>query len=221
MKQRSNTVFMILMGVALGIAALLLATAFGLALIHIFDIPYIWDIDALGIPQDTGLSREEILANYNAAMDYLEPYGMGSAEFILPTLKWTETGAIHFADCKVIFQNVYSSGFLGLAAVLLFALLVRAGRVPRGTLVCSGLVTVTMPVLVAGAIAIDFDRAFVLFHELFFSNDYWMFNPREDQILTILPAEFFLHCGIFIAVFWLLAAGLQFALHMHLNKKNR
>ncbi|MBQ3107078.1 MAG: TIGR01906 family membrane protein [Firmicutes bacterium] len=200
-------------GLVLGIAALLLATALSLAIIHIFDIPYVWDIGPLGIELDTGLSREAILENYNAAMDYLAPFGMGSDAFILPSLSWTEEGAIHFADCKVIFQNVYNLGFLSLALVLIAVLLGRAGKLPKGTLLVSGVVTLALPAAVFAAIAIDFDSAFVLFHEIFFSNDYWMFNPREDQILNILPAEFFLHCGIFIAAFWVLAAAFQFVLH--------
>ena len=30
------------------------------------------------------------------------------------------------------------------------------------------------------AIAVNFDRCFVIFHELFFDNDLWMFDPASD-----------------------------------------
>ena len=59
------------------------------------------------------------------------------------------------------------------------------------------------------AIAIDFNKAFVLFHKLFFSNDDWLFDPATDEVITILPEEFFMQCAVLIAVFWLIAAAGQ------------
>lgn len=45
---------------------------------------------------------------------------------------------------------------------------------------------------VGGLAALDFDRAFVVFHALFFpGKDNWLFDPETDQIITILPQVFF------------------------------
>ena len=32
------------------------------------------------------------------------------------------------------------------------------------------------------------------------NNDYWIFNPRLDQIINILPEKFFYHCAILILI---------------------
>ena len=52
---------------------------------------------------------------------------------------------------------------------------------------------------VGGLAALDFDRAFVVFHALFFpGKDNWLFDPETDQIITILPQIFFRNCAILI-----------------------
>jgi len=49
--------------------------------------------------------------------------------------------------------------------------------------------------------AIDFDRAFVIFHTLFFpGKDNWIFDWRMDPIILILPQEFFRNCAILIGM---------------------
>ena len=57
--------------------------------------------------------------------------------------------------------------------------------------------------------AIDFQRMFLLFHRVFFSNDYWIFDPDADEIINILPEQFFMHCALIVVGFWLLAAAVQ------------
>ena len=54
------------------------------------------------------------------------------------------------------------------------------------------------------AIAINFDRCFVIFHEIFFDNDLWMFDPATDYMIRMLPEGFFFDmtvriCSIFVA----------------------
>lgn len=45
--------------------------------------------------------------------------------------------------------------------------------------------------LLAGAFTVDFTRCFTIFHEIFFDNDLWMFNPSEDYMIRMLPEGFF------------------------------
>ena len=49
-------------------------------------------------------------------------------------------------------------------------------------------------------VSLDFDRAFVIFHSLFFpGKDNWLFNPYTDEIILALPSDFFMNCAILIA----------------------
>ena len=57
---------------------------------------------------------------------------------------------------------------------------------------------IILPIVLFIIFIIDFDSAFTAFHKIFFNNDYWIFNPRLDQIINILPQEFFYHCAVLI-----------------------
>ena len=52
--------------------------------------------------------------------------------------------------------------------------------------------------LLAVIISIDFDRAFIRFHLIFFDNDYWWLDPRVDLLINMVPLEFFINISIFI-----------------------
>lgn len=196
-----------LMGLLLAVLALLASTALGLGVIHITGLPYTADIEYLGIAESSGLDRQEIMENYGAVMDYLSPFSR--EEFRLPTLKYTETGADHFRDCKVIFGWVY---LLGLIAAAAYALLAALRRFDRRTLRYSGIMTAAIPLLLGLGAALNFDGLFVWFHGVFFEGDTWIFDPARDEIISILPQDFFMHCALFIAAFWLIAAAIQLIL---------
>ena len=71
---------------------------------------------------------------------------------------------------------------------------------------CVGL-GVTFAVIGALA-AVDFDRFFTLFHTLFFpGKDNWLFDPRLDPVIEILPQAFFRNCAIFILALLLTACA--------------
>lgn len=41
------------------------------------------------------------------------------------------------------------------------------------------------------AFSIDFTRCFTVFHQMFFSNDLWLFDPAVDYMIRMLPEGFF------------------------------
>lgn len=43
----------------------------------------------------------------------------------------------------------------------------------------------------AGICAVDFNKAFIAFHHLFFTNDLWLMDPATDLMIRLLPEEFF------------------------------
>ena len=53
--------------------------------------------------------------------------------------------------------------------------------------------------IIGGLAALDFDKAFTVFHTLFFpGKSNWYFSWYEDQIIRILPQDFFMNCAILI-----------------------
>ena len=188
-------------GFLLAITVLTFTTALALAFIHISDFPYIIDIDLLNISESSKLTRGEIMLNYNAMLDYLSPFS--SKPFTLPTMKYTEIATRHFADCKVLFNTIY---LLGLASGIILYYVYANRAVSKHTLKISGAITLAIPAVFGGAMLTSFDWAFNLFHSILFADSTWEFNPERDEIIRILPSDFFMHCAVIMALFWICVA---------------
>ena len=162
---------------------------------------YYAHIGPMELEARTGLTREEIETAFNEVLDYC----LGADEFSTGVLRWSESGKAHFTDVRVLFLldlRVLAASAVLLAVTLLFA--ARTGRTParplgRGPAFWAGAGLGAVFLLVGALAALDFDRAFALFHALFFpGKDNWLFNPAEDQIINILPQEFFRNCAILV-----------------------
>ena len=162
---------------------------------------YYAHIGPMNLEARTGLTEEEIKTAFNEMLDYC----LGAPEFSTGVLRWSESGKAHFTDVRALF--LLDLRVLGISAGLLAATLLFArftGRTParplgRGPAFWAGAGLVSVFLLVGALAALDFDRAFVLFHALFFpGKDNWLFDPAVDQIINILPQEFFRNCAILI-----------------------
>ena len=61
---------------------------------------------------------------------------------------------------------------------------------------------------VAALAALDFDRAFVVFHSIFFpGKDNWIFDWQTDPIILFLPQDFFRNCALLILALLLVWCG--------------
>jgi integral membrane protein (TIGR01906 family) len=155
-------------------------------------------IDALKLDVYSGFTKDQIRTAYDEVLDYLtipgRPFGTGE-------LAHSTEGAAHFADCKVLF-DLNAVVLLGSAVVVIVILLLRKRcRLPslRPAAFWAGVSALTLPVVVGGLAALDFDRAFVIFHRIFFpGKDNWIFDYYADPIIRVLPQVFFMNCAILI-----------------------
>ena len=153
---------------------------------------YYADISLLDIPEKFGYSEEICRENYNALIDYNVIGGPSELEF--PDMEMSEHGRIHFEEVKRIFIFMQIEALAGIA--VLAAVYFR--RKQKGWMHLTGFVTAAIAATVLMAIVIDWEWAFETMHSLLFDNDYWLFNPKTDPVIKILPDEFFMHCGIMI-----------------------
>ena len=195
-----NRIFTALTGIC--IAILIITVSIGLP---IYVRPFYYSqIDALNIEQYSGADRETIIEAYDELLDYLTIPGN---EFKTGKFKYSESGKAHFVDCKVLFDlNLYAliTAVLGLAILFILNIsgVFELCR-PFGKHVAfsSGLFTLTGFAVIGGLAATDFDRAFTIFHQLFFpGKSNWLFSWWEDEIIRILPQDFFMNCAILILV---------------------
>ena len=164
---------------------------------------YYLDIYALHIPEATGYTISEIKSNYNAVIDYCLSFGNAPLKF--PTFPMSEGGRIHFAEVKNIFNLFKYMAIGGTLASTAWILWMRR-RHCYGYLKLTAILTVALPAFVGAAVALNWDRAFVTFHEIAFNNDYWLFDPATDPVINILPDEYFLHCAVMILVLVILGS---------------
>lgn len=149
-----------------------------------------------------GLTEEEIKTAYDEMMDFC----LGHREdFSAGALAFSRSGADHFADVRGLF--LLDLWVLKLALALLLAALavcklrrVRPHRfLDRGPGFWAAAGLGVSFLTVGGLAALDFDRAFVIFHSIFFpGKDNWIFDWRADPIILFLPQDFFRNCAILI-----------------------
>ena len=61
------------------------------------------------------------------------------------------------------------------------------------------------------AFTLDFTKCFTIFHEIFFTNDLWLFDPRYDYMIRMLPEGFFADMVLRILKFFLAFLAATFA----------
>lgn len=186
----------------LGLFTALLVITGSIALPIYFRPFYYWQIEPLGIPEATGYDREAIKEAYDRVLDYLTVPG---APFDTGVFPHTAEGESHFVDCRALFTLNTSVLLLSAAAVTLLMLLHRRGVFrlwrPRGRPIAlwTGGSVLALFGVVGLLMAVDFDSAFVAFHNLFFpGKDNWLLDIHADAIVTALPETFFLRCGVLI-----------------------
>jgi integral membrane protein (TIGR01906 family) len=175
------------------------------------------DVKLLNIAENTGYPKDDIIKNYNALIDYSSPFYKGELSF--PTLDASPSGLQHFKEVKDIFIFFY-----GLCAVSIIFLvpiiIIKYRKRDISYLLISSITAIVLPLIVGLFLAIDFDKSFIVFHKLFFNNDYWIFDPITDPIINILPATFFLHCAISIILFVILASLVLYLIYLYLKRRS-
>jgi integral membrane protein (TIGR01906 family) len=112
----------------------------------------------------------------------------------------------HMADVRRVVISFYA------LVVVAAATLVLAGVVSRGARWFWRAVASGAKILVAGTIAVGlafllfFDTAFTLFHEIFFAEGSWTFDPATDRLVQLFPYQFWTETSVAIAVVGLILA---------------
>lgn len=178
---------------------------------------YYFDIKHLDIAKTSGLEVSVIKENYDALIDYNSPFFKGELNF--PTLPSSASGLEHFREVKNLFGSFY--WIFGITALLLLLILPYKKKTrDYSYLFTSGITVLVLPALVGLACAINFDKLFVVFHKIFFRNDYWLFDPATDPIIDLLPDTFFMHCLFVILGVIILGSLSLFLLSRLIGKGN-
>ena len=161
---------------------------------------YYAHIEACDLVRVSGYSETEIRQAYDEVLDYLTLPGK---EFSTGVMPHSTDGRDHFVDCKGLF-DLNAALLLGSGAVLAALFVMRRKWGPyrlgkHSACFCAAVLSVTAPIMIGCLAALDFDRAFVVFHSLFFpGKTNWVFDWYHDPIIRVLPQIFFRNCAILI-----------------------
>lgn len=102
----------------------------------------------------------------------------------------------HMVDVKKLFMGGFylRNALLALLILSLFILYVlddRKMKKPGKAIIASGFTVIIVSIIFVIMIFTDFQKYFIIFHKIFFSNDLWMLYPETDVLIQMLPIEFF------------------------------
>ena len=122
---------------------------------------YYFDIDYLKIAESTGLSREVIQKNYDVLIQYQSIFYQGSLN--LPDFVMSNTGRIHFEEVKRVFEMIQITFVVtGIISAVMIYLNVKQKE--YRFLPLTSFFSVAIPSVLGFFVALDFDKAFVIFH---------------------------------------------------------
>lgn len=199
----------------IGLVFTLLFLSLGVVFTINFRPLYYMDMKLLNIPEVSGYSKEEIRENYDALIDYSSPFYKDDLYF--PSLDASSSGLQHFSEVKNIFNAFYLLSAITIIAAIAIVIY-KSRKKDYYFLLVSSITSIVLPLMVGLLLVIDFDTSFLIFHRLFFSNDYWMFDPIADPVINILPSAFFLHCALLIIVFILLGSLILYLVYIYIRK---
>jgi integral membrane protein (TIGR01906 family) len=171
---------------------------------------YTFALDSYDVPTVTGIPRSEL----NRSMEDIRDYFTNDQQLLRITViddhgragpLFTPREVIHMRDVKHLVQDIFRLQVVALAVLAGYVALrfaIERGRAWTGL---ARLTRVSMlgTLAVAAAFAVStftgFDRLFTRFHELAFSNDFWLLDPARDRLVQMFPQDFWLVSTVILA----------------------
>jgi integral membrane protein (TIGR01906 family) len=106
----------------------------------------------------------------------------------------------HMADVRGVFLAFYALVAAALAALVVAGVGSRGSRWFRAAVALGAGGLAVGAVAIGGAFLLFFDTAFTLFHQLFFAQGTWTFDPATDRLVQLLPYQFWTETSVAISV---------------------
>lgn len=182
-------------------------------------------IQPLDLTERSGMTESQIKETYDDVLDYCTGK---TDEFSAGSLPWSEDGRAHFEDVRKLFILDLVLALISAvitAVVVIYCLVKRKkpyffrGHSPGFW--SSVVIGITMAV-VAIVSAVNFDKAFEVFHRIFFpGKDNWILDAYTDPVILLMPQEFFAGCAILIVAIIIVLCGALLALDRGILYRSR
>lgn len=175
--------------------------AWCIAIVINFQPLYYLFVKQENLGQLVGLTNNQLQQDYQHLLNYLNFPWVHSLGISLPS---SANALTHFADVKRLFLLDYVVLICGTPCSYWYLKKLRQQGM-LWQLITVGQVMMTAGIFLSVMLALAFDRFFILFHEVLFRNNDWIFDPATDPIIDALPDEFFLACFALFFVLFLLS----------------
>lgn len=216
--------FCILLAVLLSLLILLTATE-----MVVFDMNYFSSqYDKYDIPVKLGIEKDELMKSTEKLLDYLKDKRDDlnfkalirgqEQEFFSPRDK------LHMIDVKNLFiigRNT-RNGIFAFLLCLTGIMVYKKRKIKSGNLFLLSSILGILPIIMLVILMnIDFYKYFTIFHEIFFSNDLWLLDPKVDRLVNIFPESFFYDTALRIIIYYLTAQAVLFILGLTINIRKK
>lgn len=175
---------------------------------------YYFDINYLNIDKYTTLNKNEIKSTYDYLINYMSI--SKTNEFNIPLLKSSMGGKIHFSEVKKLFSKLDLILFTS-TVVSIFSIFFINKCKNFSFLKWTSNLLLCICLLMWIPFYINFNKSFDTFHKIFFKNGYWLFDPQNDPVITILPEKFFFHCALLIIILIIILSIMLKIVYIKLN----
>ena len=162
------------------------------------DYIYEYNLNFYPITERTSLEIEEI----REINSQIKNYFFDETEFLEVSI-FNEKEIYHMKDVKDIINNLFLYGKLSSVVFVIITLIcVKKYKVRiYSVFKASSIVYSAMLLALAIGFLISFNKLFIIFHEIAFSNDLWKLNINEDYLLMMYPENFFRDIALLILIF--------------------
>ena len=170
---------------------------------------YSYGFDKYDIELRTGIERSELIDAGRQIREYFNNnMNMLDVRIFINGIKrsiYGEREVMHMVDVKNLVRKVYQIQYLSLAYIVMFStigvLMLRAkffSKIMNLTFL-TGLFTIIIFVTLSLLMVFGFDRLFIAFHLISFSNDLWQLDPRRHMLIAMFPQNFFFDATLMVA----------------------
>ncbi|MAG47527.1 TIGR01906 family membrane protein [archaeon] len=135
--------------------------------------------------------EKELNQNLTLLLNYLKNNNQD-----LKTNFFNQKEKTHLSDVKSIIKNLTSLLYSLLIIILIsFSYLIynEKYKTIRKSLILGSIITILIILIFYTLTLINFDKIFLYFHLISFSNNLWLLNPETDNLIKMFPQDIFLN----------------------------
>lgn len=172
-----------------------------------FTEPFLEVVYAITKFPDDGIAKEEKLKiakiGFNAVLSE-----QGMREFMNCGL-FNQREVTHMQDVRALLSTLFGIGYLITGVFILLTLIIRDSIQIARALFFGSVATEAVLILAFSVIYIFFDKAFEIFHLIFFDPYSWRFYPG-DTLIYVYPIQFWRNAFIFFFLLFMLVIHIVF-----------